>query len=73
MNGAMLEAVPPVVPETVPEVTSLGGVPMVREESWREVHRLFHVERRSKADIARLLAVDRKTVRSILRTAVWRS
>ena len=25
---------------------------MVREDSWREVHRLFHVERRSKSEIA---------------------
>jgi transposase len=45
---------------------------MVREDCWREVHRLFHVERRSKAEIARRLGLDRKTVRSILRTPAWR-
>lgn len=45
---------------------------MVREDCWREVHRLFHVERRSKAEIARHLGLDRKTVRSILRTPGWR-
>jgi hypothetical protein len=31
------------------------------------VHRLFHVERRLKSEIAQRLALDRKTVRSILR------
>jgi transposase len=45
---------------------------MVREDCWREVHRLFHVERRSKAEIARQLGLDRKTVRSILRAPAWR-
>ena len=39
---------------------------MVREDCWREVHRLFHIERRSKSEIARQLALDRKTVRGIL-------
>ena len=39
---------------------------MVREDCWREVHRLFHVERRSKSEIARHLELDRKTVRGIL-------
>jgi hypothetical protein len=32
-----------------PEVTPLGEARMVREDCWREVHRLFHVERRSKS------------------------
>ena len=45
---------------------------MVREDSWREVHRLFHVERCSKSEIAQRLALDRKTVRAILRAATWR-
>jgi transposase len=45
---------------------------MVREDCWREVHRLFHVERRSKSEIARQLGLDRKTVRSILRAPAWR-
>ena len=44
---------------------------MVREDGWREVHRLFHVERRSKAEIARQLDLDRKTVRGILQEAAW--
>src|SRR5262245_28215890 len=57
--------------DTAPEAISLGEVPMVREESWREVHRRFHVERQSKSAIAPQLALDRKTVRSILREAVW--
>jgi transposase len=58
-------------PDTAPEVISLGEVPMVREESWREVHRRFYVERQSKSEIARQLALDRKTVRTILRETAW--
>ncbi len=59
-------------PDTAPEATSLGELQMVREDCWREVHRLFHVERQSKAAIARWLDLDRKTVRTILRETVWR-
>jgi transposase len=44
---------------------------MVRGDCWREVHRLFHVERRSKSEIARKLNLDRKTVRGILQVATW--
>ena len=44
---------------------------MVLEDCWREVHRLFHVERRSKSEIARQLALDRKTIRGILREGTW--
>jgi hypothetical protein len=44
---------------------------MVREDCSREVHRQFHVERRSKPEIARQLALDRKIVRIILEEAVW--
>ena len=44
---------------------------MVREDCWREAHRLFHVERRSKSEIARQLALDRKTLRGILHEAAW--
>ena len=44
---------------------------MVREDGWREVHRLFHVERRSKAEIARHVGLDRKTVRAILQADAW--
>ena len=39
--------------DTGPEVTPLGEGRMVREDCWREVHRLFHAERRSKSEIAR--------------------
>lgn len=72
MSDAMLTAVTAVTPETVPEGIPRGEGHMVREDCWREVHRLFHAERRSKAEIARQLALDRKTVRSILRAAAWR-
>lgn len=46
-------------PETVPEPIPLGEVRMVREDCWREVHRLFPVERRPKSAIARELELDR--------------
>ena len=58
MSNEKLAGIGPAAPETTPESTSLGEVPMVREDCWREVHRLFHVERQSKAQIAR----DRKSV-----------
>lgn len=58
--------------ETAPEVTSSGEGSMVREDAWREVHRLFHGERQPKAEIARRLDLDRKTVQTILRQAAWR-
>jgi transposase len=57
--------------DTGPEVTPLGEGRMVREDGWREVHRLFHVERRSKSEIARQLQLDRKTVRGILDETAW--
>jgi hypothetical protein len=44
---------------------------MVREDYWREVHRLLHVERQSKSEIVRQLGLDRKTVRAILHEAAW--
>lgn len=72
MSDGMLAGLMPAASETVPESTSLGEVRMVREDCWREVHRLFHVERRWKSEIARLVALDRKTVRSILQAAAWR-
>src|SRR5258708_23217806 len=56
---------------TGPEVTPLGEGRMVREDCWREVHRLYHVERRSKSQIARQLELDRKTVRGILQAPAW--
>ena len=39
--------------DTGPEITPPGEGRMVREDCGRQVHRLFHVERRSKAEIAR--------------------
>src|SRR3989441_8850027 len=57
--------------DTGPEVTPLGEGRMVREDCWREVHRLFHAERRSKAEIAPQLQLDRKTVRGILGELAW--
>src|SRR5260370_5012401 len=71
MSDTLLEGARPAAPETDHEVTPLGEGRMVREDCWREVHRLFHVERRSKSEIARQLALDRKTVRGILHEAVW--
>lgn len=57
--------------DTGPEVIPLGEGRMVREDCWRQVHRLFHVERRSKAEIARQVGLDRKTVRAILQAEAW--
>lgn len=45
---------------------------MIREELWREVHRLFTVEHWSKAAIGRELDLDVKTVRRCLQQATWR-
>ena len=71
MSDTLLEGAAPAATETGPEVRPLGEGRMVREDCWREVHRLFHVERRSKAEIARQLVLDRKTVRGILHEAAW--
>src|SRR5258708_27728632 len=71
MSDTLLEVTTPAAPETGPEVTPLGEGRMVREDCWREVHRLFHVERRSKSEIARHVNLDRKTVRTILGEAAW--
>src|SRR4030095_3692749 len=71
MNATLWGGGTPAAPDTGPEVTPLGEGRMVREDCWREVHRLFHVERRSKSEIARQLALDRKTVRGILREGAW--
>src|SRR5713101_2937937 len=66
MNEALLAGVAPADSDTGPEGISLGEGRMVREDCWREVHRLYHVERRSKSEIARQVELDRKTVRGIL-------
>ena len=71
MSETLLAGTAPASPDTGPEVTPLGEGRMVREDGWREVHRLFHVERRSKSEIARQLALDRKTVRGILHEGAW--
>src|SRR5216683_673267 len=72
MSDTLLEGTRPAAPETDPEVTPLlGEGRMVREDCWREVHRLYHVERRSKSQIARQLELDRKTVRGILQAHAW--
>src|SRR5258707_4531473 len=71
MTETLLTDPTSVYADTGPEVTPPGEGRMVREDCWREVHRLFHVERRSKSEIARQLALDRKTVRGILHEAVW--
>src|SRR5262245_7647716 len=71
MSDTLLEGRTPAAPETGPEVTPLGEGRMVREDCWREVHRLFHVQRRSKAEIGRQLTLDRKTVRGILHERTW--
>jgi hypothetical protein len=63
MSDTLFEGPARPAADTGPEVTPLGEGRMVREDCWREVHRLFHVERRSKSEIARRLALDRKTVR----------
>jgi transposase len=71
MTETLLTDLTSVCADTGPEVTPLGEGRMVREDCWREVHRLFHVERRSKSEIARQLQLDRKTVRGILDEAAW--
>jgi hypothetical protein len=71
ISDTLLEGTTRPAADTGPEVT-LGEGHMVREDCWREVHRLFHVERRSKSEIARQLTLDRKTVRGILHEGTWR-
>lgn len=45
---------------------------MIREALWQEIHRLFTVERWSKAAIGRALDLDVKTVRRCLQQTAWR-
>jgi hypothetical protein len=71
MSETWLSGAAPADGDTAPEVIPLGEGRMVREDCWREVHRLFHVERRSKAEIARHVNLDRKTVRGILQETTW--
>ena len=71
MSETLLDGPTPATADTGPEITPLGEGRMVREDCWREVHRLFHVERRSKSEIARRLQLDRKTVRGVLDETSW--
>src|SRR2546422_5923467 len=67
MTETLLTGATAATADTGPEVTPLGEGRMVREDCWREVHRLFHAERRAKSEIPRQFQLDRKTVRRILR------
>src|SRR5437773_558577 len=71
MTETLLTGATAATADTGPEGTPLGEGRMVREDCWREVHRLFHAERRSKSEIARQLQLDRKTVRGILGERAW--
>jgi len=44
---------------------------MVREERWGEIRRLYFQERHGVSKIARMLELDRKTVRRCLRQSSW--
>src|SRR6266568_7477485 len=54
------------------EVTPHQEVPMVRQERWEEIRRLWVRERVPVAEIARRLDLDRKTVRRCLRETEWK-
>src|ERR1700747_3717363 len=47
-------------------------VPMVRQERWEELHRLWQQARVAIAELARRFELDRKTVRRCLRSPAWR-
>src|SRR3989449_9027761 len=71
MTETLLTGATAATADTGPEVTPLGEGRMVREDCWREVHRLFHAERRAKSEIAPQLQLDRKKGRGILRELAW--
>ena len=54
------------------EVIPPREVPMVRQERWEEIRRLWLRERISIAEIARQLELDRKTVRRCVRATEWK-
>jgi len=61
------------VAETIgPEVILTEEVPMVRQERWEELRRLWRQEQVPIAELARRFELDRKTVRRCLRAASWR-
>ena len=49
------------------EVTLCEEVPMVRQERWEELRRLWQQDRVPVAELARRFELDRKTVRRCLR------
>src|SRR2546428_8351781 len=55
-----------------PEVSPHQEVPMVRQERWEEIRRLWVGERVPVAEIARRLDLDRKTIRRCLRDPEWK-
>src|SRR3989475_12419178 len=67
MTETLLTGATAATADTGPEVTPLGEGRMVREDCWREVHRLFHAERRSEAENAPPVPPERQTGRGILR------
>jgi transposase len=55
-----------------PEADAAAGEAMLHEDRWEEIRRLRFEEHRSVSAIARLLDLDRKTVRRCLRDTAWR-
>ena len=55
----------------VPAAPSRGEERMLHDDRWTEIHRLHDAEGRSVSAIARLLELDRKTVRRCLRQPTW--
>src|SRR5262245_57039805 len=55
-----------------PAVIPVEEVPMVRQERWEELCRLWQQERIPIAELARRFDLDRKTVRRCLRDRAWR-
>ena len=58
-------------PTLVSESAEHSEAGMVREERWEEIRRLYLQERHGVSRIARLLELDRKTVRRCLRQSAW--
>lgn len=58
-------------PTMVSESAPHSEADMVREERWEEIRRLYFQERHGVSKIARLLELDRKTVRRCLRQSAW--
>src|SRR5437773_11559144 len=71
MTETLLTGATAATADTGPEGTPLGEGRMAGEDCWREVHRLFQAERRSKSEIARQLQLDRKTGGGILGERAW--